>query len=140
MNSKNHLLKVFYLRLVYLKITDGQSEDVEIKEAYISTSISSTEENIIPRKSKLYQNYPNPFNPTTAIHYELPEGSIVTLKIYNLLGIEIRELVNEFQPAGFKTINWDGKDDKGYSVDSGVYLYTFKSKNFLQTKKMLVIK
>jgi len=125
---------------IYLKVTDGDAQDVEIKEAYISTSISSTEENIIPRKSKLYQNYPNPFNPTTAIHYELPEGSIVTLKIYNLLGIEIRELVSELQSAGFKTIDWDGKDKNGNSVDSGVYLYSFKSKNFSQTKKMMVIK
>jgi PKD repeat protein len=125
---------------IYLKVTDGDAQDVEIKEAYISTSLSGIEENILPRKSKLYQNYPNPFNPITAIHYELPEGSNVTLKIYNLLGIEIRELVNEFQSAGSKTINWDGKNNNGYSVDSGVYLYTFKSNNFSQTRKMLVIK
>ena len=125
---------------VYLKVTDGDAQDVEIKEAYISTSLSGIEENIIPQKNKLYQNYPNPFNPSTAIHYELPEGSIVSLKIYNLLGVEIRVLVNEFQAAGIKTINWDGKDKNGNSVDSGVYLYTFKSNNFSQTKKMVVIK
>jgi len=125
---------------VYLKVSDGQAEDIEIKEDYITSSISGIEEIIIPEKFKLYQNYPNPFNPSTTIRYELPEGSNVIIKIYNLLGIEIRKLVSEFQPAGFKTIYWDGKDKNGNSVDSGMYLYTFKSNNFSQTKKMLVIK
>jgi hypothetical protein len=125
---------------VYLKVSDGQAEDIEVKEDYITSSISGIEELIIPEKFKLYQNYPNPFNPSTTIRYELPEGSNVIIKIYNLLGIEIRELVSEFQSAGFKTTNWDGKDKNGNSVDSGVYLYSFKSNNFSQTKKMLVIK
>ncbi len=125
---------------VYLKVSDGQTEDVEIKTNYINASVVGIEETIMPKKIKLYQNHPNPFNPNTTIRYELPEGSNVTIKIYNLLGEEIVELVNEFQPAGFKTINWDGKDKNGYSVCSGMYLYTFISNNFSQTKKMLVIK
>ncbi len=125
---------------VYLKVSDGQAEDIEIKEDYITSSISGIKEIILPEKFKLYQNYPNPFNPTTTIGFELPEGSNVIIKIYNLLGIEIRKLVSEFQPAGFRTINWDGKDKHGNSVNSGMYLYTLKSDNFSQTKKMLVIK
>ncbi|MFC2103187.1 FG-GAP-like repeat-containing protein [Bacteroidota bacterium] len=125
---------------VYLKVSDGESEDVEIKDAYISTSVSGIQEDIFPEKIKLHQNYPNPFNPSTTIRYELPEGSNVTIKIYNLLGKEIIELVNEFQQTGFKIINWDGKDESGYPVNSGMYLYTIKSNNFSQTKKMLVIK
>ena len=94
----------------------------------------------IPLAFALSQNYPNPFNPGTTIHYVLPEGSSISLIIYNLLGIEIRELINEFQSAGYKTIYWDGKDNDGNSVASGVYLYTFKSNNFSQTKKMVLIK
>ena len=125
---------------VYLKVSDGQAEDVEVKQNYITTSISGIEENILPEKINLYQNYPNPFNPSTTISYDLPEGSNVIIKIYNLLGIEIRELVNEYQTPGFKTTIWDGKNTDGNSVDSGVYLYSFKSNNFSQTKKMLVIK
>jgi uncharacterized protein (TIGR02145 family) len=89
---------------------------------------------------ELFQNYPNPFNPNTTIRYELREGSIVKIKIYNLLGKEIVELVNEFQSAGFKTIKWDGRDKNGYFVDSGMYFYTLIGNNFSQTKKMLVIK
>jgi PKD repeat protein len=125
---------------VYLKVSDGQSEDIDLKENYITTSISGIGKNIVPERIKLYQNYPNPFNPSTTIRYGLPEGSNVIIKIYNLLGIEIRELVSEFQQAGFKTTIWDGKDKNGISVDSGVYLYKFKSNNFSQTKKMLLIK
>jgi hypothetical protein len=94
----------------------------------------------IPLTFVLSQNYPNPFNPGTTIRYELPEGSNVNLKVYNLLGIEIRKLVNEFQSAGFKTTYWDGKNNDGNSVSSGVYLYVFKSKSFSQTKKMVLIR
>ena len=94
----------------------------------------------MPLADNLSQNYPNPFNPSTTIQYKLPEGSNVSLKIYNLLGKEIVELVNEFQPAGFNTCYWDGKDNNGYSVRSGMYLYSLIGKNFSQTKKMLLIK
>jgi len=94
----------------------------------------------MPLVVALRQNYPNPFNPSTTIRYELPKGSNVTLKIYNLLGKEIVELVNEFQPAGLNTSKWDGKDKNGYSVCSGMYLYSLKGENFSQTKKMLLIK
>jgi PKD repeat protein len=125
---------------VYLKVSDGQTEDIEVKQNYITSSISGIKEYTIPEKIKLHQNYPNPFNPSTTIRYEIPEGSNVIVKIYNLLGIEIRELVSEFQSAGFKTVNWDGQDKNGNSVDSGVYLYSLKSNNFSLTKKMLVIK
>jgi len=125
---------------VYMKISDGQAEDVEIKDAYVSVSVTGIQEDIVPGKIKLFQNYPNPFNPNTTIRYELPEGSNVKIKIYNLLGKEIVELVNEFQSSGVKTISWDGKDKNGYSVDSGMYLYKFISNNYSQTKKMLVIK
>jgi len=125
---------------VYLNVSDRQVEDVEIKTNYINASVVGIKENIIPWKIKLYQNNPNPFNPKTTIRYELPEGSNVTIKVYNLLGKEIIVLVNEFQSSGVKTISWDGKDKNGYSVNSGMYLYKFTSNNFSQTKKMLVIK
>ena len=105
----------------------------------VSPSVVETKSNHI-FGFELLQNYPNPFNPNTTIRYELTEGSNVILKIYNLLGKEIVELVNEFQPAGLRSINWDGKDKNGYSVCSGMYLYSLISNDFSQTKKMLVIK
>ena len=125
---------------VYLKVSDGQTEDTELKSSFINASVVSVEENFIPEQFKLFQNNPNPFNPSTTIKYELPEASIVTLKIYNLLGKEIIKLIDEFQLAGTKTVNWDGKNENGTSANSGVYLYSLTCNNYSHTKKMLLIK
>ncbi len=125
---------------VYLKVSDGQTEDTELKSSYINASVVSVEENFIPEQFKLFQNNPNPFNPSTTIKYDLPEASTVTLKIYNLLGKEVIKLIDEFQLAGTKTVNWDGKNGNGIPVNSGVYLYSLTCNNYLQTKKMLLLK
>jgi len=125
---------------VYLKVSDGQTSDTELKSAYINASVVSVDEIFIPGQFKLYQNNPNPFNPSTTIKYELPEASAVTLKIYNLLGKEIIKLIDEFQLAGTETVNWDGKNKNGISLNSGVYLYSLTCNNYSQTKKMILIK
>jgi len=96
-----------------------------------------------PKEFVLYQNYSNPFNPTTIIKYDLPEESYVTLKVYNLLGQEVAVLVDEFQDAGYKSVEWNA----GY-FSSGVYIYRIiakelsanSRKQFMDVKKMLVIK
>lgn len=72
---------------------------------------------------KKLSNYPNPFNPETKIRFELPEPAQVSLIIYNLLGEEVRTLVNTDLEANFHTIRWDGKNDSGEEVPSGVYIY-----------------
>jgi len=125
---------------VYLKVSDGQTEDTELKLEFINASVISVDENFIPKKFKLYQNNPNPFNPVTSIMYELPEASDVTLKIYNLLGKEIKTLIDGYQSAGTQTIIWDGKNENGSSANSGVYLYSLTCNNYSQTKKMLLVK
>jgi hypothetical protein len=88
----------------------------------------------------LLQNYPNPFNPATDIQYTLPTDCEVKLVIYNILGQKVRTLVNEHQTAGFKTIRWDGKTDKGSKVSTGIYLYKLQAGEFTETKKMLLLK
>ena len=89
----------------------------------------------------LEQNYPNPFNPETTIHYELPKTSKVVLRIYNTLGQEVRKLVNERQPAGAYQMSWDGRDEGGKQVSSGIYFYQLKAGNsFLETKKMVLMR
>jgi len=88
----------------------------------------------------LFQNYPNPFNSNTVISYQLASSSEVELKIYNLLGQNIRKLVGIKQPAGTHQIEWDGKDDFGKDVASGVYVYQIKSNNFIKSRKMLLIR
>ncbi|HEX9974794.1 MAG TPA: FlgD immunoglobulin-like domain containing protein, partial [bacterium] len=94
----------------------------------------------IPEKYALAQNYPNPFNPETEIRYQLPENCQVSLLVHNLLGQQIRTLVDKQQPAGFHSIRWDGKDDQGQAVTSGVYLYLMIAKQFRRVEKMLLLR
>lgn len=94
----------------------------------------------------LSENYPNPFNPITTIRYDLPEDSFVELRIYDLMGKEVKMLLNKFEIAGFKSIKWDGKDSDGNYVSSGMYLYRIDAisyesfKEFHQTRKMILIR
>ena len=88
------------------------------------------QETVLPGTYTLSQNYPNPFNPTTDIRYQIADGrsSIhTTLKIYNLLGQEVRTLVDGEREAGYYTVTWNGKDYHGQDVSSGVYFYRLKS-------------
>ncbi|MFQ5750710.1 MAG: FlgD immunoglobulin-like domain containing protein, partial [bacterium] len=100
-----------------------------------------------PKAIALQQNYPNPFNPATEIRFELPDAAHVSLKIYNLLGEEIRTLVNGSTAAGFHVIRWDGKAGQGKEVPSGVYLYRLAVNSphkgvshFTQIKKMTLLR
>ncbi len=89
---------------------------------------------------ELSQNYPNPFNPVTVIRYSLGRKSTVHLKVYNLLGQVVTELVNEEQPAGDHEISWDGTSGDGKSVASGLYFYRLEAGKFVESKKMILLK
>ena len=93
-----------------------------------------------PLVFSLSQNAPNPFNPETIISYSLPQSEQVKLVIYNVLGQEIRTLVNAFKPAGRYRVVWNSKDDFGRSVSSGIYFYQITAGDFLDTHKMLILK
>jgi hypothetical protein len=88
---------------------------------------------------QLFQNYPNPFNPETEIRFDLPRASFVTIKIFNILGEEIRILASNGYPAGSHTIRWDGRDRFGCVVSGGTYIYQLKSGDVVQTRKMVLI-
>jgi hypothetical protein len=90
---------------------------------------------VVPDKFHLYNNYPNPFNPTTKINYQLAEISFVALKIYDVLGNEIATLVNEENPAGIYEVEFNGN-----GMPSGIYFYQLRSGNFIETKKMVLLK
>ena len=94
----------------------------------------------LPDQYRLDQNMPNPFNPSTAIGYQLPEAGQVRLAIYNLLGQEVRVLVNERRDAGSFSATWDGTDALGRRVASGIYLYRIQAGSFSATKRMLLLK
>jgi hypothetical protein len=94
----------------------------------------------VPTEFALSQNYPNPFNPTTTIKYALKENAQVTLKIYNMLGQEVRTLINARQEAGYKQVVWDGLNNFGSPVASGVYIYQIHAGSFVKAHKMILMK
>ena len=95
---------------------------------------------VVPATFTLHQNFPNPFNPITTLRYDLPSDALITLSIYDMLGREITQLVNTTQEAGFRSVQWDATDSMGRPVSAGVYLYQIRDGEFVQTKKMVLLK
>ena len=95
----------------------------------------------VPDTYVLDQNYPNPFNPITSIGFGVPEDATVSLKIYNILGKEVRTLVNnQFMEAGYKNIVWNARNENGERVPTGIYFVLMNSGSFMQSKKMVLLK
>jgi len=95
---------------------------------------------VIPDKFALHQNYPNPWNPITTISYDVPTQSPVTIIIYDILGRQVRTLIEQISEPGYRSVVWDATNDRGQSVGAGVYLYRIQAGDYLQTKKMILIK
>ena len=102
---------------------------------YCDVSLDVDDKDQLPNNMSLSNNYPNPFNPSTKIEYKIPETGRVLLKVYDLLGREVVTLVNEEKPAGSYDITFDAN-----KLPSGVYYYRLASENFIETKKMVLIK
>jgi hypothetical protein len=100
----------------------------------------SVETKTLPNAVELHTAYPNPFNPSTTIRYDLPEDSWVSLKLYNSIGEEVRTLVNEFQSAGFRSVTWNGKNESGNDVSSGMYIYTLRVGQIVKMEKVLLVR
>ena len=113
-----------------------------IRDRYSMTdfSLSSIESKSVPNKFFVFQNYPNPFNPVTTLRYDLPEDAMVNITIYDMLGNVINNLVNTKQSSGHKSVQWNATDNVGQPVSAGVYLYSIETKDFRQTKKMILLK
>jgi len=97
-------------------------------------------EGVQPGTFVLEDNYPNPFNLSTQIGYQLPEAGEIRLLIYDLMGQPICTLTQGYRDAGYYQVSWNGRDDFGQKVSSGVYLYRFVNKEWTQTKRMLLLK
>ena len=138
-------------------LSDGDSENDELAKTIcdLINNGQMIQSGVIPESPERYksataggmpilysleQNYPNPFNPVTEISYMLPTACHVELCVYNLLGQRIKLLVNDYQTAGQKTVSWDGSDDHGNSVASGVYFYRLIIGESEDTKKMILMK
>ena len=98
------------------------------------------ESSVLPETYSLGQNYPNPFNPSTSVEFSLPEGGLVSLCIYNVLGQKVRTLADGFYASGTHSVTWNGYDDGGSSVSSGVYFYRIEASSFIETRKMILLK
>ncbi len=120
----------------------GEPGDVWIMKGGVDivTDVEDDDDIVLPESFQLNQNYPNPFNPETTIEFSLTRREYVSLNIYNILGQQVRELVNESLGAGHFRISWDGTDDARNSVASGIYYYQLKTDNSIQAKKMLLLK
>ena len=94
----------------------------------------------LPHAFILYNNYPNPFNPNTILRYDLPEGGLVNITIYDMMGRKVSTLVNRKQTAGYKSVQWNATNNAGSPVSAGIYLYMIQAGEFRQTKKMVLLK
>jgi hypothetical protein len=105
-----------------------------------ATQVALNTIEVLPEAFGLDSNYPNPFNPATTIRYALPEGANVTLVVYNILGQQVRTLVNGAQGPGYHSVVWDGRDEAGRMVATGVYIYRLQAGGFSQIRKMILAK
>ncbi|MEP0829421.1 MAG: T9SS type A sorting domain-containing protein [bacterium] len=118
------------IQAVELSSTEGLAMPATVKDNF----------EFLPQGYALYQNHPNPFNPLTAITFDIPKAALVDLKIYNLLGQEICQLVDGFLPAGRHQVIWDGRNRDGSVMASGIYFYTITADRFNDRKKMILLK
>ncbi|MFL3005128.1 MAG: family 16 glycosylhydrolase [Candidatus Neomarinimicrobiota bacterium] len=96
--------------------------------------------NLNPRRFQLFQNYPNPFNPSTTLKYILSDDDLVRITIYDMLGNEVKNLIDTKQSSGFKSIQWNATNNRGQLVSAGVYLYSIEVGEYRNTKKMILLK
>ena len=125
----------------YLGIEDLQQFFLEVISIYTKTDpLFVIDNDILPNNIVLQQNYPNPFNPITTVRYELPEDSFVDVTVYDMLGNVVNNLVNANQSSGYKSIQWNATNSQGEPVSAGVYLYKIQAGDFVDTKKMVLLK
>ena len=108
--------------------------------ASVSSSVVSAEVKLVPGIFALHQNYPNPFNPFTEIQFDIPSTTQINVSIFNLMGQKVKTLVNEQVTPGYHAVHWDGTNENGVSVSTGMYFYTLNTGNHSAMKKMLFLK
>jgi hypothetical protein len=122
--------------IIHYKIWDSQAGSLSFGHSIVK--LNSRE--LLPETFDLFQNFPNPFNPQTCIAYNLSGNSQVKVTICNIAGQKVKTLVDEFQTAGRKLIHWDGTDESGREVASGIYFCTLKAGEFIITIKIVLLR
>ena len=138
LKAKGIDLSSIQVKKAILATREAKMLSVDISQNLLVKTESTAAE--IPNHFSLSQNYPNPFNPETNIEYALSKDTDVKLTIYNILGEKVKVLMDEHQTAGYKRAHWDGRDQKGEEVASGVYFYRLETKKFSKVKKMMLVK
>jgi uncharacterized delta-60 repeat protein len=121
----------------------GETGDDYATIKYVQTGayvVDETGNREKPSEFSLFQNYPNPFNPATNIEFQLSKSGQVKIEIFNILGQKVRTLVDQYLKAGYKLVDWDGKDNSGNDVSSGIYFFRLQAGEFAQTKKMVLLR
>ena len=121
-------------------VSSGVDVLVEFQETFEFVGVDDARSATTPREYSLGQNYPNPFNPSTSIMYDVPATADVSLIIYDILGRNVRTLLNEQHNAGSYSVEWDGKNADGLLVTSGIYFYRLEADQFAITKKMVLLR
>ena len=126
-----------------LEAIPNKSQGVQIAIELLRHYLSIADRNV--QETKLLPNYPNPFNPDTWIPYQLSEGTIVTVKIYDVSGSLVRTIGVGHNPVGYyltreRAVYWDGRNESGEPVSSGVYFYTLNTDTYTQTRRMVIVK
>ena len=142
MNSNTkHIVKPNWIDLydstVTILVDDGNNGSIDDTLILVNqlTGVETQGSLLIPDEYRLEQNYPNPFNPSTTLKYEIPKESYITLKVYDILGREVATLVNKEQKAGYYEVDWNA-----VSNSSGVYFYRIQAGEFVETKKMVLLR
>ncbi len=132
LENPNHQLTYYY--------NDYSSGRPEVQSVHPEFETQFVAKDAVPSVFALHQNSPNPFNPTTSIKYDMPKAGDVQIAVFNVLGQRVTDLVNGYQEAGSHEVVWNGKDDAGSSVASGIYFYRIKTSEYSDTKKMVLLK
>lgn len=122
-----------------LSFNTNDSDNEEVEMTLVGTATKTVDINV-PTSFELNQNYPNPFNPSTTVKYQVPENAKVNMIVYNMTGQKIATLTNEFQAAGYHNVVWNGTNDFGQAVASGVYFLRMQAGSYAKTISMTFTK
>ena len=131
---------VEYYYRIFSMYNDVSSEPSDVITVMLQTMSAENSTTTVPEVFRLHQNHPNPFNPNTILNYDIAKDEFVRISIYDLKGREVKTLVEEYQLAGRRSVHWNATDNYDRPIPAGMYVYTIHAGNFMQTKKMILLK
>jgi PKD repeat protein len=118
----------------------NENEELEVGAEMTINYVLGISKAGVPEVFALHQNYPNPFNPVTRINYDLPKDDLVKITVYDMIGRQVKTLINQSQTAGYRSVRWDATNNLGEPVSAGLYMYVIQAGEFRETRKMILLK